>query len=84
MISGQVCVLPGDMLMKVKGFSRETLAELVRSMELASLRSTKSIGRRKTRSRTRVNAVARQMFVVVGEKDLAEPFEELTETQLFL
>ena len=83
-ISGQLCVLPGDMLMKVKGFNRETLADLVRSMELASLRSTKSIGRRNTRSRTRVNAIARQMFVVVGEKDLAEPFEELAGTQLFL
>ena len=83
-ISGQVCVLPGDMLIKVKGFTRDTLADLVRSMELASLRGAASVGRRKTRARTNVDSISRQMFVVIGESVGAEPFEDLASTNCLL
>ena len=72
------------MLVKVKGFTRDSLADLVRSMELASLRGAASVGRRKTRARTNVASISRQMFVVIGESVGAEPFEDLANTNFLL
>ena len=58
LISGDVLVLPGDHLIRVRGFDRASLRQLCARMEETAARNVATIGPRVTRSATAASSVA--------------------------
>ena len=76
-ITGSVKHLPGDMLIKLRGFDEQQLKQLINSMEIAESRNAASVGRRKTRSSVRNNDSSASTFVEVDLPQTKPPFEAL-------
>ena len=54
-VDGSIYILPGDLLIKVKGFTKESLKSLVAAMEKAAAKTTAVKSRPKTRSQSKSN-----------------------------
>ena len=82
-MDGHTELLAGDVLVRVKDFSRERLIQLIRSMEAANERNTSSAGRRTTRRTNIRTANASPLFVSLGECKERFVFPDLADTNLF-